>query len=127
MSQVKTEITPANEMANGERYGSRSLRNFSVTSRSENFSGMSVRLKPSEAVQNSASSDLSRTPSGGIQTNDGTLYVSKPFRQRDSRRLRAVISFVPRPSLIDKQGANEFRVWSLMSTLSQYRLTTKCF
>ena len=55
---------------------------------------------------------MKRTRSGGFQTNEGTLYVSKPFRSGKSKKARAVISFVPRHSTFDSpiSGTNEFRV-----------------
>ncbi len=56
----------------------------------------------------------SRTASGGFETQDGTLYVSKPFRSRTSKKLRALITFAPRNSHFDtnneSSGSNEFRV-----------------
>ncbi|KAK0489169.1 MBOAT, membrane-bound O-acyltransferase family-domain-containing protein [Armillaria novae-zelandiae] len=55
----------------------------------------------------------SRTASGGFETQDGTLYVSKPFRSRTSKKLRALITFAPRNSHFDtnneSSGSNEFR------------------
>ena len=55
-----------------------------------------------------------RTSSGGFKTGDGTLYVSKPFRSRTSKKLRAMVAFTPRTSAFDtsneRSGANEFRV-----------------
>ncbi|KAK0202565.1 MBOAT, membrane-bound O-acyltransferase family-domain-containing protein [Desarmillaria ectypa] len=55
----------------------------------------------------------SRTASGGFETQDGTLYVSKPFRSRTSKKLRALITFAPRNSHFDTNnelsGNNEFR------------------
>jgi sterol O-acyltransferase len=55
-----------------------------------------------------------RTNSGGFKTTDGTLYVSKPFRSKSSKKLRALITFAPRKSHFDttneSSGTNEFRV-----------------
>ncbi|KAF8915988.1 MBOAT, membrane-bound O-acyltransferase family-domain-containing protein [Mucidula mucida] len=55
----------------------------------------------------------SRTDSGGFNTSDGTIYVSKPFRSRASKRLRALVTFTPRNSHFDinnaRSGTNEFR------------------
>ncbi|KAG7093673.1 hypothetical protein E1B28_007332 [Marasmius oreades] len=54
-----------------------------------------------------------RTPSGGFKTSDGTLYVSKPYRSKSSRKRRAVVTFVPRQSVFDINNeistTNEFR------------------
>ena len=58
-------------------------------------------------------SPIKRTRSGGFQTDEGTLYVSKPFKTKNDKKARAVISFVPRNSTFDPQGTkqpNEFRV-----------------
>ena len=56
----------------------------------------------------------SRTLSGGFKTSEGTLYVSKPYRSKSSKKLRALITFAPRKSHFDinneSSGTNEFRV-----------------
>lgn len=45
---------------------------------------------------------------------EGTLYVSKPFRSKSAKRLRALVTFKPRKSHFDmtneSSGSNEFRV-----------------
>ena len=50
-----------------------------------------------------------------FETANGTLYLSKPYRSRSSKKLRALISFVPRNSVFDmsneSSNKNEFRVW----------------
>ncbi|KAF9466101.1 MBOAT, membrane-bound O-acyltransferase family-domain-containing protein [Collybia nuda] len=55
----------------------------------------------------------SRTPSGGFKTSEGTLYVSKPYRSKSSKKLRALITFAPRKSHFDIENesskSNEFR------------------
>lgn len=55
-----------------------------------------------------------RTDSGGFKTSEGTLYVSKPFRSKTSKRMRALVTFAPRKSHFDTtnetSGTNEFRV-----------------
>jgi sterol O-acyltransferase len=57
---------------------------------------------------------IGRTSSGGFKTQEGTLYVSKPFRSQRSKKLRAMVAFMPRKSAFDTtnemSGANEFRV-----------------
>lgn len=49
-----------------------------------------------------------------FEAANGTLYVSKPYRSRTSKKLRAVVSFVPRSSAFDinneSSNKNEFRV-----------------
>ncbi|KAG7445002.1 uncharacterized protein BT62DRAFT_970207 [Guyanagaster necrorhizus] len=68
-------------------------------------------MMPLDAI--SKASVTSRTASGGFETQDGTLYVSKPFRSRTSKKLRALITFAPRNSHFDTNnelsGSNEFR------------------
>jgi len=58
------------------------------------------------------------TQSGTFMTSEGTLYVSKPFRSKTSKKLRAIVTFEPRKSHFDttneRSGTNEFRV-SLMN------------
>lgn len=79
-------------------------------------SGTSELLKPPASAPETTiqenNSEMKRTASGGFQTNEGTLYVSKPFRSGKSKKPRAVISFVPRQSTFDSKisGSNEFRV-----------------
>jgi hypothetical protein len=55
-----------------------------------------------------------RTDSGRFSTTAGTLYVSRPFRSKSSKKLRAMITFEPRKSHFDttneSSGTNEFRV-----------------
>lgn len=79
-------------------------------------SGLPVIFKSSDDKSSEITvqaNGLSRTQSGGIQTSEGTLYVSKPFRAGKDKKSRAVISFVPRNSTFDPQDSripNEFRV-----------------
>ena len=63
---------------------------------------------------------MKRTNSGGIQTAEGTLYISKPVRSASGKKSKAVLSFVPRQSTFDSSisGANEFRVRTLLPTFA---------
>ncbi|KAF8817376.1 hypothetical protein BYT27DRAFT_7152839 [Phlegmacium glaucopus] len=51
--------------------------------------------------------------SDGFETSTGTLYVSKPYRSKSSKKLRAQITFASRNSAFDindeRSGSNEFR------------------
>lgn len=51
---------------------------------------------------------------GGYETSSGTIYVSKPYRSKSSKKLRALITFAPRKSVFDinndTSSSNEFRV-----------------
>ncbi|KAF8634546.1 hypothetical protein AX17_004137 [Amanita inopinata Kibby_2008] len=57
--------------------------------------------------------ELTRTASNGFETTDGTIYVSKPYRSRKSKKLRALVTFEPRKSVFDISNensvTNEFR------------------
>ncbi|KAF9563111.1 hypothetical protein CPC08DRAFT_721820 [Agrocybe pediades] len=52
---------------------------------------------------------------GGYETSSGTLYVSKPYRSKTSKKLRALITFAPRKSVFDitndTSSSNEFRTY----------------
>lgn len=57
---------------------------------------------------------MSRTSNGGgFETSTGTLYVSKPYRSKSSKKLRALVTFTPRTSAFDRRNqestTNEFR------------------
>lgn len=81
---------------------------------------MATLVPPAPSVPVAPS--IGRTNSGGFKTTDGTLYVSKPFRSKTSKKMRALITFAPRKSHFDttneSSGANEFRV-----SLQRYRET----
>ena len=57
---------------------------------------------------------LQRNESMDFHTPEGTVHVSKPFRSRQTKKLRAMITFTPRKSHFDttneRSGTNEFRV-----------------
>jgi hypothetical protein len=61
--------------------------------------------------------------SDGFETSTGTLYVSKPYRSKSSKKLRAQITFYPRSSAFDinneHSGSNEFRVRSCLDLIHQ--------
>ncbi|THH07400.1 hypothetical protein EW145_g3410 [Phellinidium pouzarii] len=86
--------------------------------------GSGVQHMPS----NAQSTGVARTNSGGIQTNDGTLYVSKPSRARLGKKSRAIISFVPRNSTFDPQensSPNEFRGFFTLFWISMFLLVVQ--
>ena len=51
---------------------------------------------------------------GSFETADGTIRVSKPYRSRSTKKLRALVTFEPRKSAFDISNensiTNEFRV-----------------
>ncbi|KAH7926040.1 MBOAT-domain-containing protein [Leucogyrophana mollusca] len=65
-----------------------------------------------------------RTESGGFATTEGTLYVSKPFRSKSSKKMRSMITFTPRKSHFDttneSSGANEFRGFFTLFWISMF-------
>ncbi|KAJ7782059.1 MBOAT, membrane-bound O-acyltransferase family-domain-containing protein [Mycena maculata] len=72
-----------------------------------------------------------RTNSGGFSTPEGTIYVSKPFRSKSSKKLRAMVAFVPRPSHFDinneSSGANEFRGFFTLFWISMFIFTVSTY
>ncbi|KAF8216583.1 MBOAT, membrane-bound O-acyltransferase family-domain-containing protein [Mycena galopus ATCC 62051] len=72
-----------------------------------------------------------RTASGGFSTPEGTLYVSKPFRSKSSKKLRAMITFAPRKSVFDinneASGANEFRGFFTLFWISMFIFTVSTY
>ncbi|KAH8116441.1 MBOAT-domain-containing protein [Phellopilus nigrolimitatus] len=90
--------------------------------------GVPLTMRPSGGASEERKDSMSRTRSGGIQTSDGTLYVSKPFRSAHSRKARAVISFVPRNSTFDPQNSsrpNEFRGFFTLFWISLFLLVVQ--
>ncbi|PSR82606.1 hypothetical protein PHLCEN_2v6039 [Hermanssonia centrifuga] len=72
-----------------------------------------------------------RTASGGIETTQGTVYVSKPFRSGSSKKLRAVVAFAPRKSHFDisneRSGTNEFRGFFTLFWLSMFLFSLRTY
>ncbi|KDQ61746.1 hypothetical protein JAAARDRAFT_31224 [Jaapia argillacea MUCL 33604] len=86
--------------------------------------------KALEASANEHGRPLSdRTASGGFKTNDGTLYLSKPFTSFKSKKRKAVITFVPRKSVFEKEGtgANEFRGFFTLFWISIFIFTVRTY
>ncbi|KAJ3544713.1 hypothetical protein NM688_g5710 [Phlebia brevispora] len=71
-----------------------------------------------------------RTASGGIQTSQGTIYVSKPMRS-SSKKLRAMVAFTPRKSHFDlaneRSGANEFRGFFTLFWISMFLMAVRTY
>ncbi|KAJ7195730.1 MBOAT, membrane-bound O-acyltransferase family-domain-containing protein [Mycena rebaudengoi] len=76
-------------------------------------------------------SATTRTKSGGFSTTEGTIYVSKPYRSKSSKKLRAMISFAPRKSHFDinneSSGANEFRGFFTLFWISMFLFTLSTY
>ncbi|KAJ3565789.1 hypothetical protein NP233_g7415 [Leucocoprinus birnbaumii] len=66
-----------------------------------------------------------------FSTTEGTLYVSKPYRSKDSRKLRAMITFTPRKSVFDisneASGVNEFRGFYTLFWVSIFIWTVRTY
>ncbi|KAF9454320.1 MBOAT-domain-containing protein [Macrolepiota fuliginosa MF-IS2] len=67
----------------------------------------------------------------GFNTTEGTLYVSKPYRSKNSRKLRALITFTPRKSAFDTNneasGVNEFRGFFSLFWVSIFLWTVRTY
>ncbi|KIJ20887.1 hypothetical protein PAXINDRAFT_165717 [Paxillus involutus ATCC 200175] len=72
-----------------------------------------------------------RTDSGRFSTTAGTLYVSRPFRSKSSKKLRAMITFEPRKSHFDttneSSGTNEFRGFFTLFWISLFLFTVQTY
>lgn len=59
-----------------------------------------------------------------FETNEGTVYVSKPYRSGTSKRLKAMIAFAPRKSHFDlgneQSGSNDFRGFFTLFWISMF-------
>ncbi|KAG6331832.1 hypothetical protein ID866_7254 [Astraeus odoratus] len=69
--------------------------------------------------------------SGTFATTEGTLYVSKPFRSKRSKKLRAIVTFEPRKSHFDttneQSGTNEFRGFFTLFWISLFLFTVQTY
>ncbi|KAG2112988.1 MBOAT, membrane-bound O-acyltransferase family-domain-containing protein [Suillus discolor] len=72
-----------------------------------------------------------RTEDGGFSTTEGTLHVSKPFRSRSTKKLRAMITFEPRKTHFDTtnetSGTNEFRGFFTLFWMSLFLFTLQTY
>ncbi|GLB41942.1 putative sterol O-acyltransferase [Lyophyllum shimeji] len=79
---------------------------------------------PSTPVKN-------RPESEAFKTSEGTLYVSKPYRPKASKKLRALITFAPRKSHFDisneSSGTNEFRGFFSLFWISIFIFTIRAY
>ncbi|KAF9647429.1 MBOAT-domain-containing protein [Thelephora ganbajun] len=74
---------------------------------------------------------VERTNSGGFQSADGTFYVSKPYRSRSTKKLRATITFTSRASHFDtnnvSSGTNEFRGFFTLFWIAIFLFMTRTY
>ncbi|KAG1795165.1 MBOAT, membrane-bound O-acyltransferase family-domain-containing protein [Suillus plorans] len=72
-----------------------------------------------------------RTEDGRFSTTEGTLHVSKPFRSRSTKKLRAMITFEPRKTHFDTtnetSGTNEFRGFFTLFWMSLFLFTVQTY
>ncbi|KAG1888932.1 MBOAT, membrane-bound O-acyltransferase family-domain-containing protein [Suillus fuscotomentosus] len=72
-----------------------------------------------------------RTEDGGFSTTEGTIHVSKPFRSRSTKKLRAMITFEPRKTHFDTtnetSGTNEFRGFFTLFWMSLFLFTVQTY
>lgn len=64
-----------------------------------------------------------------FETADGTLHVT-PFRKKGSKRLKAIVTFVPRASTFDREnpqsGSDQFRGFFTLFWISVRHSWTSC-
>jgi hypothetical protein len=93
-----------------------------------------VDLEPSRAASPSpggAGAERRRSvrKESRLETAEGTLHV-KPFRMKGSKGLKAVLTFVPRPSAFDREnvasGADPFRWFFTLFWISVSSVPTCC-
>ncbi|KAI5895388.1 uncharacterized protein SCHCODRAFT_02619284 [Schizophyllum commune H4-8] len=86
---------------------------------------------PVDAAATTTEALAARTGGEGLETPAGTLYVSKPFRSKSSKKLRALITFTPRKSAFDTtnelSGANEFRGFFTLFWISMFIFTIRTY
>lgn len=72
-----------------------------------------------------------RMEDGTFATTEGTLHVSKPFRSRSTKKLRAMITFEPRKTHFDTtneaSGTNEFRGFFTLFWMSLFLFTLQTY
>ncbi|KAI0272515.1 MBOAT, membrane-bound O-acyltransferase family-domain-containing protein [Gloeopeniophorella convolvens] len=72
-----------------------------------------------------------KVTSEAITTKEGTIYVSKPYRSRSSKKLKAAIAFVPRLSHFDikneRSSTNEFRGFFTLFWISLFIFTVRTY
>ncbi|KAG8710121.1 hypothetical protein FRC09_000293 [Ceratobasidium sp. 395] len=75
----------------------------------------------------SATSTSTISKSGSdIQTQDGTIHV-QPYRQANSKQLRAVITFTPRSSAFEASGSDPFRGFYSLFWISMFLLLLRTY
>ncbi|KAF9224002.1 sterol O-acyltransferase [Gyrodon lividus] len=91
----------------------------------------SVPPRISQVSQLASATMTTRTDSASFSTTKGTLYVSKPFRSKSSKKLRALITFEPRKSHFDttneSSGTNEFRGFFTLFWISLFLFTVQTY
>ncbi|KAG2075676.1 hypothetical protein BDR04DRAFT_1133274 [Suillus decipiens] len=72
-----------------------------------------------------------RMEDGRFTTTEGTLHVSKPFRSRSTKKVRAMITFEPRKTHFDTtneaSGTNEFRGFFTLFWMSLFLFTVQTY
>ncbi|KAF8517991.1 MBOAT, membrane-bound O-acyltransferase family-domain-containing protein [Hysterangium stoloniferum] len=76
-------------------------------------------------------SRIGRGESGTLETERGTLYVSKPYRSKSNKSFRAMMAFVPRKSHFDlsnaASGNDEFRGFFALFWISMFILAIRTY
>ncbi|EPT00989.1 hypothetical protein FOMPIDRAFT_149567 [Fomitopsis schrenkii] len=71
------------------------------------------------------------TPENHFHTPEGTVHVSKPYRSRQTKKLRAMVTFTPRKSHFDttneRSGTNEFRGFFTLFWISMFVFVVRSY
>ncbi|KIJ55369.1 hypothetical protein M422DRAFT_23961 [Sphaerobolus stellatus SS14] len=86
------------------------------------------------AVSNSEAqlrSRINKGEGGTLQTEGGTLYVSKQYRSKHDKKFRALVAFVPRNSYFDLSNTtssqDQFRGFFTLFWMSMFILTVRTY
>ncbi|KAF8492490.1 MBOAT, membrane-bound O-acyltransferase family-domain-containing protein [Gautieria morchelliformis] len=76
-------------------------------------------------------SRIAKGKSGTLETEQGTLYVSQPYRSKSNSKLRALVAFAPRTSHFDltnvASGRDEFRGFFTLFWISMFILSIRIY
>ncbi|KAG9094392.1 hypothetical protein FS749_012584 [Ceratobasidium sp. UAMH 11750] len=85
-----------------------------------------VDSSPEVSTMSTASTSTISKSGSHIQTQDGIIHV-QPYRQANSKQLRAVISFTPRSSAFEASGSDPFRGFYSLFWISMFLLLLRTY
>ncbi|CUA78209.1 sterol O-acyltransferase [Rhizoctonia solani] len=109
--------------------GSHYASTMSVTTRRSSTSRTTVPIDSSPRIPTMTLTSTSPVISKGgsdIYTQDGTIHV-RPYRQPNSKQLRAVITFTPRSSAFEASGSDPFRGFYSLFWISMVLLLLRTY